>query len=378
MADVHAQSLVQRPTVMEVDLAAIAANFHTLRHFVEPAEVMPIVKANAYGHGLIEVARHLVDAGAKRLGVAFVEEGVELRQAGIDIPILVLGGIYSDQVRHFIEFDLELTASSIDKVRAIERTAKEMGRKARVHLKIDTGMERVGVHHCNAEAFFETTLLNPNCEIVGVYSHLAMTRRTDIATTQLQLERFLEAVSFFEKRSLPTPIRHLANTAGLLALPDCHLDMVRPGLGIYGVYPAEEYRDTLALQPAMTLKSRVVYFKVVPQGACVSYEWKWKAPRQTRIVTVPIGYGDGYFRQLTNRGSVLIRGNRYPIVGSVCMDQLMVDIGDGEAYNGDEVVLIGSQKGESISVGEIAALVDTAPHEVLVSTNLRVPRVHVT
>lgn len=378
MADVHAQSLVQRPTVMEVDLAAIAANFHTLRHFVEPAEVMPIVKANAYGHGLIEVARHLVDAGAKRLGVAFVEEGVELRQAGIDIPILVLGGIYSDQVRHFIEFDLELTASSIDKVRAIERTAKEMGRKARVHLKIDTGMERVGVHHYNAEAFFETTLLNPHCEIVGVYSHLAMTRRSDIATTQLQLERFLEAVSFFEKRSLPTPIRHLANTAGLLALPECHLDMVRPGLGIYGVYPAEEHRDTLALKPAMTLKSRVVYFKVVPKGAGVSYEWKWKAPRQTRIVTVPIGYGDGYFRQLTNRGSVLIRGNRYPIVGSVCMDQLMVDIGDGEAYNGDEVVLIGSQKGESISVGEIAALVDTAPHEVLVSTNLRVPRVHVT
>ena len=367
--------LTRRPTVMEVDLRVLGANYEKIKRHVAPAEVMPTIKANAYGHGLVECARYLQELGAKQLGVAFVEEGIELRKAGITVPILVMGAIFGQQIRQFIEYNLDITASSVEKIEAVDLAAQSLGKRARVHLKFDTGMERVGVHYYSAEKLFEKSLECLNCDVVGVYSHLVMSEDPDNDITRTQLERFEEAISFYEKRSLPTPRKHIANSGGVLHWPETHMDMVRPGVSLFGVYPSRVKAGILDLEPVMKLSSRVVYFKVVKQGAGVSYCHTWHAPEQTRVVTVPIGYGDGFSKGLSNKGSVLIGGIRHSIVGAVCMDQTMVNIGpDGTAYNGDEVVLIGKQGDESISVEDIAETLNTCPHEILVSTNLRVPR----
>lgn len=363
-----------RPTVMDVNLNALKNNFECITNFVNPALVMPVVKANAYGHGAVECANQLVSCGAKYLGVALVEEGIELRQAGINIPILVFGGIFGSQIGLFLDYNLDLTASSISKLQAIDEVAKARNTKARVHLKIDTGMGRIGVRTESSHSLFEVAIRSSNVDIVGVFSHFATAADDSSNFVSVQLERFLESVSFFERRSLPMPIRHISSSASLFKYPNTHLDMVRPGLCLYGVFVSATLPDGISLQPVMSLKSKVVYFKVVSKGTGISYSHTWTAPNETRIVTIPVGYGDGFFRRLSNCGSVLIRGKRYPIVGNVCMDQMMVDIGQDEAYNGDEVVLIGSQGKENISVEEIAELVDTTPHEVLVSTNMRVPR----
>jgi alanine racemase len=363
-----------RPTVMEVELGALTKNYQTVQQRVGKSLVMPIIKANAYGHGLVEVARHLENCGAPYFGVAFVEEGIQLRQAGIKSKILVLGGLVGTQVKYFLDYDLDITASSISKLEKIEETAAQMGKRARVHLKIDTGLERLGVHYYNAEKILEFSLNCKHCDIVGVFSHFACAGDEDNSFTKLQLERFLEVLSFYDKRSLPVPLRHIANSAAVMSFAESYLDMVRSGIAIYGVYPASHLVTSMSLTPAMKLRSQVVYFKVVKEGAGVSYGHTWRAPKDSRVVTIPIGYGDGYFRALSNKGIVLIRGKRYPVVGTVCMDQIMVNIGDGEAYNGDEVVLIGAQGSEQISVREIATLLNTNTHEVLVATNLRVPR----
>ena len=356
---------------------AVVSNFRAIAEFVDPATVMAVVKANAYGHGLIACADALVKGGAKYLGVAFVEEGIELRNAGISTPILVFGGIFGSQIALYLENDLDLTASSISKLRAIEKCAVFMNKEARVHLKIDTGMERIGVHHYSAKALFEATTYCPHCKIVGVFSHLATADDEDPNFMFLQRERFLGALNFYSERGIPCPPRHIANSAGLLKARSMHLDIVRPGIALYGIAPSDHLADVVPLKPAISLKSKVVYFKVVKKGSTVGYGQSWTAPRDCRVVTVPIGYGDGYSRALSNKGSALIRGKRYPIIGRVCMDQIMVNIGMDEAYNGDEVVLIGAQGNEKITVQNIAAEIGTISWEVLTSTNLRVPRQYV-
>jgi alanine racemase len=366
--------LLLRPTVMDVDLDALAANYAALCKAAAPADVMPVVKADAYGHGGAVCARHLVDQGAKWLGVAIVEEGIELRQAGIDVPILVFGGIFGAQIGLFLDHDLDLTALSVGKLLAIDEAARAKGKRARVHLKIDTGMGRIGVRYDHAEKLFDAAMEATHCDVVGVFSHFATISDADSSFANIQLERFLESLEYFEKRSLPLPIRHISSSAGITRLPQSRLDLVRPGLALYGVYPHCCTPEDIELLPVMSLRSRVVYFKVVPEGAGISYSHTWVAGRDTRVVTIPVGYGDGFFRRLSNQGNVLIRGKRYPIIGNVCMDQMMVDIGQDEAFNDDEVVLIGEQGGEKITVEEIAGLIGTNTHEVLVSTNLRVPR----
>lgn len=368
-------SLIPQPTSMEVNLKALEDNFLALKRLVAPARVMAVVKANAYGHGLIPCAQHLEQSGADFFGVAHVSEGIELRQAGIQAPILVLGGIFQAQLKHFVEYELDVTASSVSKLEAIETMAQELQKKARVHLKIDTGMERLGVHFYNAEALFTKALRCAHCEIVGVFSHFASSEEEDHSFARLQLERFQEVLRFFERHSVPVPLRHMANSGAILQFSESHFDMVRPGICLYGVYPAAHLSGKIQLQPVMSLHSTVVYFKVVPSGAGVSYGLNWHTPQETRIVTVPIGYGDGYSRRHSNAGQVLIRGKRYSIVGSICMDQLMVDIGpQGTAYNGDEVVLIGNQGEECITVTELADRIGTIPYEILTAINSRVPR----
>ena len=367
---------VQRPTHIEVDSGALRSNFRAIRARVAPAKVMASVKANGYGHGLVTVSKILEEEGIDGLGVAYIEEALELRKAGIKTPILVFGGLMKEQLGLYIANDVDVTAPSVGKLEQIDAAAAALGKRARVHLKIDTGLERLGVHHYSSQSLFDAALATRWCDIVGVFSHFAEVDRNDLSLARLQLERFNEALRYFEARAQAPFIRHIANSGGVLCFPESYLDMVRPGLCLYGVLPNKSMVGLLELQPTLSLKSQVVYFKVVRKGAGVSYGHSWTAPHDTRVVTVPIGYGDGYLRSLSNRAQVLIGDKRRPIVGRVCMDQLMVDISPtGEAYNGDEVVLIGKQGDERVTVEELAELIDTTPHELLVLLNQRVPRV---
>lgn len=364
--------------MIEIKRDALTANLSAMRNVLRPGcRIMAVVKANAYGHGLEVTASQFEQAGVDYFGVAFLEEGVALRSAGIVSPILVLGGIVTSQIRYFIEHNLDCTASSISKLEAIDRVAGELGKPAHVHLKIDTGMERIGVHYYSASQLLEASLRAKNVIVVGIYSHFATGEDPDLGTAKLQLERFLEVCSFYDKHSIPCPLRHIANSGALLQLSDSHLDLVRPGLALYGIAPAPHLVQAMNFIPALSLRSSVVYFKAVKRDAGVSYGHRWHADHDTRVVTVPIGYGDGYTRSY-GVGEVLIGGRRRRIVGSICMDQLMADIGpDGTAYNGDPVVLIGDQGEERISVNDLARWAGTVPHEVLALLNTRLPRRYV-
>jgi alanine racemase len=366
-----------RPTVVEVNLSRLAENLAAIQAAVAPAAVMPIVKANAYGHGLVEVARHLVGLGVRSLGVGFLEEAVALRGVGITVPILVMGGIFGDQIPVFLRHGLTLTASSIDKLRQIEQVASDLGVTAKVHLKIDTGMERIGVHYYNAHGLLERASECRHAVVEGVYSHFANADAADLSSARLQLARFHDVLQWYDKQGAAPPIRHIANSGAILQLPESRLDLVRPGILLYGVYPSTEVRRTIAVRPALSWKSRVVYFKVVTPGHPVSYGSTWQTDHNVRVVTVPVGYGDGYFRALSNVASVVIRGKKYPVVGRVCMDQIMVNIEWDTAYNGDEVVLLGAHGGEVITCEDVAEWAGTIPYEVLTNINTRVPRVYV-
>ena len=374
---------VVRPTHVEVNLARLTENYQAIQQAVAPATVMPILKANAYGHGLVEVARHFDSLGVPYLGVAFLEEGMLLREYGVTTPILILGGILGNQVPLFLEYDLTLTASSIEKLTQTNDAARAMGKTAKVHLKIDTGMERIGVHYYNAAEFLETALVCDYCQVEGVFSHFANSDAADLASARVQLERFGEVLSFYERRGLPYPVRHIANSGAILQLPESHFDMVRAGILLFGVYPSTEVRRSVPVRPALSWKSQVVYFKVVQPGHPVSYGSTWQSDHMARVVTIPVGYGDGYFRSLSNRSEVIIRGKRYPVVGRVCMDQMMVNIEWETAYNGDEVVLIGESKdafGEAVAINcnDLAQWAGTIPYEILTNINTRVPRIYLT
>ncbi len=365
-----------RPTRIQVRLDALSNNLHALqRHTGVP--VMGVVKANAYGHGLIPVARHLEAQGIAQLGVAFVEEGLALRRAGVQLPILVFGGFHAPQVTQFLLHDLEVTVSSVEKLRQVERAAESLGRKAVIHLKIDTGMERVGVHSDRAAPFIHAAVSSRWCTLKGIYSHLACADDPAAAMTATQLQRFLDACACFERIGAPMPLRHLANSGGVLHFPETWLDMVRPGIALYGVLPDPASRPSVVLQPALSLVSSVVYFKVVRAGSSISYGATWTSAGDTRVITLPIGYGDGYPRALSSRGEVLVRGQRHLIAGRICMDQFMVDLGPaGTAYNGDEAVLIGRQGDAVLTCEAVAQAAGTIPYEILTGLNERIPRAY--
>ena len=367
--------MTQRPTRILVDLDAITHNLGAIRKRVG-VPVMGIVKAEAYGHGLVPVARHLQAQGVDQLGVAFLEEGIALREAGITLPILVLGGIFGPQAADLIAHDLEVTVSSLDKLRQVEAAAGSLGRKAIVHLKVDTGMERIGVHSYSCAALIEAAVASQWCTIKGIYSHLACSDDPSSPMTALQVERFAEACAHFERLGAPMPLRHLANSGGVLHFPETWLDMVRPGIVLYGVLPDPASQRSMDLRPALSLVSQVVYFKVVRTGNPVSYGATWAPAADTRVVTVPIGYGDGWPRALSSRGQVLVRGHRYPVVGRICMDQFMVDIGCDSAWNEDEVVLVGTSGAEKITVEDVALAAGTIGYEILTGLNGRIPRAY--
>ena len=366
-----------RPILATVHLAALQHNLDRARRAALDSRVWAIVKANAYGHGLVPVARHLAELGARSLGVAFLEEAVALREAGLTLPILVMGGIFGDQIPIFLRHNLTLTASSIDKLKQIDEVAGTMGVGARVHLKIDTGMERIGVHYYSARGLLERAAECRHTLVEGIYSHFANADAADLTSARLQLARFLEVLEWYDKEGIKAPVRHMANSGAVLQLRESHLDLVRPGILLYGVYPSDEVRKTIPVAPALALRSRVVYFKVVTPGHPVSYGSTWQSDYLVRVVTVPVGYGDGYFRALSNVAHVLIHGKKYPVVGRVCMDQIMVNLEWDSAYNGDVVTLLGADGDELITCEHIADWAGTIPYEVLTNLNTRIPRVYV-
>lgn len=368
---------VLRPTYVEVNLTRLTENYQAIKNWVGESQVMPILKANAYGHGIVRVVKHLEDIGVNHMGVAILEEGILLREAGIKAPILVLGGILGSQISFFLENKLTMTASSVDKLNRIDQAASAMGVKAKVHLKIDTGMGRIGVQYYSASTLFEASLQCKHIEIEGVFSHFANADAEDLSSAKLQLERFQEAVKFYEDKSLPVPMRHMANSGAILQLPESNMDIVRPGILLYGVYPSGEVKKSVDVRPALSWRSRIVYFKVVKPGHPVSYGSTWESDHEVRVVTVPVGYGDGYMRSMTGKGQVLIKGKRYPVVGRITMDQVMVNIELDSAYNGDEVILVGEDGEESIGVEDLAEWAGTIPYEILTNINTRVPRVYV-
>ncbi len=369
-----------RPTRAEIHLPSLKNNIRKIRNAIGTnVLMMGVVKANAYGHGLVEIAQQMVQNGVEYLGVGFVEEGIALRSAGITSPIVVLGGVLGNQVQKFLAFDFEITVSSLELAKHINNeVARTNGRKARVHLKIDTGMERLGIHAENAVDFALAVSVLPHIEIVGIFSHLATSSGEDKQFTEFQLQRFFTAIEKIEQYNITIPLKHIANSGAVLEYRNSYCNLVRPGIMMYGVYPSASAKRTIEISPVLALKSKIVYLKEVPANTSISYERVFFTKRISRIATLPIGYGDGYFRQLSNKAEVLINGKRFPVVGIICMDQLMVDVTDGdEIHVGDDVTLLGKDGDEEIPVVEIAEKVGTNVYEVLTNIAARVPRVYV-
>lgn len=355
---------ISHPTWIEIDFSQFRKNIEIVRLMIGKSRFCLPVKANAYGHGLVKIGKVAEEAGIDCLGVSCLQEGVQLRHAGITIPILVFGAIYEEQIEDLVRYGLEFSISSAFKA---DLVLKKQPSSCRVHLEVETGMQRTGVRPETALKLAHHLKTLPCFNLVGVYSHMATADLPDHPEAHIQIRSFRELIGHPIFQGV---MAHLASSGGVIHYPASHLDMVRPGLMVYG-YPSTPLKG---IAPCFSLKSKISYFKVVQAGAGVGYGHRYRTHKPTRIVTVPVGYGDGYRRALSNRGSVLIRGKRFPIVGSICMDQCMVDIGDAEAYVGDEVVLIGRQGQEEIKLTEIAKLCDTIPYEILCSFSTRVLR----
>jgi alanine racemase len=362
-----------RPLWAEIDLDALAYNVASLKGQAGPAAMAAVVKANAYGHGALGVARAALEAGTDRLAVICVDEGEQLRRGAITAPILVMGHSLVSDARRIVELQLTPTVNSLEMGRALAREAEAAGLRQSLHLKVDTGLNRYGLPPQDivplAEALREMTAL----EVEGIFTHFAS---ADEGDKRFTLEQYTIFRTVVEK--LPwIPMRHVSNTATLLDRPEMSLDMVRPGVGVYGLYPSQFVSRSLNLRPVLSLKSSVARLTAIAPGDGVSYGRTWRANRPSVIALVMCGYGDGLPRVLSNRGSVLVRGRRVPIVGRVCMDMLMADVTDvPDMAEGDEVVVIGRQGEAEITAAEVAELCGTISYEILCGISARVPRLY--
>ncbi|MDZ7704522.1 MAG: alanine racemase [Trueperaceae bacterium] len=355
-----------------IDLSALDHNIRTLRDYLQPGTMMlAAVKADAYGHGAVPVARRLVSQGVTWLGVATPEEALELREAGIDARILIFGPVHH-KLRELIDCGVALTVVDEHSLSVVERAAREAGRSANVHLKIDTGMGRLGLPWQDAVGVAQTADRSPNVTLEGVWTHFSCADEEDRDHTQHQLEAFNEGLAAIKADGIDVPLRHSANSSALIAWPESHFDLVRPGIAVYG-YHSSPYIGGLepSLRPVMTLSAPVTFVKDVTAGQTISYGASWRAPHDTRIATVRLGYADGYPRILGNRAHVGLGNERYPIRGRVCMDQMMVDIGDADVVPGDRAILFGSGGPSAETLGQLAG---TVSYEILVSVGARVTR----
>ena len=375
MFNIH-QELLTRPTYVEVDLKKARRNFKVMKDHIGDSKILCVVKGNAYGHGSVRMSQLFEELGADYLAVAIPEEGVELRRSGIKIPILVLSAIADKQIPVCLQYDLTITAPSDEKLEQIDKTAEVFGKMAKVHLKIDTGMGRIGVNWKRVHKFFPIMKSSKNINFEGLYSHFALSDG-DSEVNQLQIDRYQGALKTFNDAGFDFEIKHLANSGGALFHPDSRMDMVRLGMVLYGLFEGIDVPKEIELQPIMSWKTEVVYFKFIEAGTGVGYGHNYVAKEDTRIVTVPVGYADGYQRAMGLKGKVIINDTLYPIAGRICMDQMMIDIGSqGEAYKGGEVVLVGSSATHIITFFDVAKWSDTSIYELLCQISYRAPRVY--
>jgi len=371
------ETSMPRPTWAEIDLAALRHNLGAVRDRVGPAvRVLGVVKADAYGHGAVGVSRTLADAGIDMLGVALVEEGLELRRAGVRTPVLVMGLAAEADLADALAHGLTLTVDGSATAEAVERAAAGRGEPAAVHLKIDTGMNRLGVRAEEAAEAAAAVAARPHLRLAGAYTHFACADEPDDAVTSGQLSAFARALEAVRSAGPAPPLVHAANSAALFARPETHFGMVRSGLALYGVSPSLAAREA-PLQPVLALKSRVATVKRVRAGEGVSYGHRWRAERDALVGVLPVGYADGYPRALTGRAQGRAAGRLVPVVGAVCMDLVMVDLTDvPEAAPGLEVTLLEADSASPLSAAALAEAAGTIPYEILTGLGRRVPRVY--
>lgn len=361
----------------EVSLGAIRHNIAVLRERQEDdTKFLAVVKANGYGHGMEDVARTALDCGAWGLAIAIVEEGIRLRDAGFTCPVLVLGAPTPDRIKDYVDYGLSPAIFTLDILKAFEAEAARQGRTVDFHFAVDTGMSRIGfLEHADFIAALDALKTCPHMNLVGMFTHFAVSEIDDPGFTLMQAIRFRSFTAIAKEKGC-SPIVHACNSAASIRFPALQFDMVRYGIAMYGYHPVGHPVEELDLIPALTWKAEIVHIKEIPVGTSVSYGRRFTADRVTRVATLPVGYGDGYKRLLSNKADVLIRGHRCPVLGSVCMDQMMVDVTDvPEAKIGDTAVLLGCDGGEQITADELGELTGTISYEILLSISDRVPRV---
>ena len=368
-------------TWAEINLDNIAHNVKEIQRLVgKRTEIMAVVKADAYGHGVLETVSTLIENGTSRLAVSMLDEAIQLRKIGIDVPILVLSHTNPKRADELIKYQITQTIYSHDMAKILSDEALRQGVRAKVHIKIDTGMTRVGFPpgYSAVKAVMEIQKL-PGIIIEGIFSHFATADEKDSSYTMHQIELFESIISELNRIGILIPIRHISNSAAILQYPEFSMELVRPGIILYGIYPSEEVRKVDAdFKPAMTLKTNIAMIKWVEAGTAISYGRKFTTGRKSLIATIPVGYADGYSKLLTGKGRVLVNGQFAPVVGSICMDQCMIDVTeiDGDVKTGDEVVLLGKQGNREITAQELAGYIGTIPYEIICIIGKRVPRVY--
>jgi alanine racemase len=356
---------------------ALDHNFREVARCAEGQQILAVVKARAYGHGAVEISKRLLRLGADMLGVALVEEGRELRGAGIDAPILVMGATFPEQAEAMVSLKLTPAVFSLAVAQALSEAAHKRGTTINIHVKIDTGMGRIGIAPEDAPQLIAALGKLGGISVQGLMTHFADADLRDKGFASKQMDRFEALLKALEAKKIKVPVRHAANSAAVLDFRRAFFTMVRPGLMLYGYNPLEEGAPGAELRPALSLVTRVAFIKKVPTGVPISYGRTFTTKRESAIATLPIGYADGYSRGLSNKGEALVRGIRVPVVGRVCMDMCMIDVTDvPEAREGDDVVLLGSQGNERITADDIAAKTGTIAYEVLCGISNRVPRIY--
>ncbi|MEK7376544.1 MAG: alanine racemase [Candidatus Margulisiibacteriota bacterium] len=367
-----------RPTRAEVDLTAIDKNIKSLRAFLgEKTKFMAIVKANAYGHGAKETAKTAERAGVDYLGVAYLGEALEIRDAGVKTPILILSETPLEFARHVIDADITQTVYTLELANALAEAAAKNNKKARVHVKVDTGMGRVGVFPEQALSLIKQMICLPSIELEGIFTHFSKGEDIESGFTEKQFGSFLSVLDRLKKEGIEIPVKYCASSAAAFNFPQSHLDMVRLGITMYGLYPPGQKNRPVKLISALSLKTKVLYLKRVPKGTPLSYGAAYVTPKETTIATLPVGYADGLSRSLSNKGQVLIKGKKYPIVGRVTMDMTLVDTGDDKIKAWDDVVIIGKDGGREITADDVANQMDSINYEVVCGIGKRVPRVYI-
>jgi len=369
------------PTWIEVNLDAIAQNVRNIKKLIgEKKELMAVVKGNGYGHDILEVSSLVLKNGASRLAVARLEEAIFLRKIGITVPILVLGLTLKQQAELLVSYNITPTVCKYETIEKFSKFAVKEGKTVKVHIKVDTGMGRIGIFPNHVSDFVKKVKALRNIEIEGIFTHFSVADEKDKTYTEAQFKKFMEVITILKKEGIKIPIKHVGNSATLLDLSHMWLDLVRPGISIYGLYPSTEVRKTVKLIPAQSFKTQIAFLKELPTEECIGYGRTYTTNRRgTVVASLPVGYADGYNRLLSNQGEVLVRGRRFPVIGRICMDQTMIDVTDLlQVKIGDEVVLWGRQGQEEITVEEIAEKIGTINYEIVhLPDKKRVPKLFI-